>query len=89
MPSRTVEPLSHTVEERIRVIFVHLEALKHVAAMADEIDMPAPGFDTRQAFAAWVIRMADATGSQVALIEASLSVSCLNAEAPGRQISRK
>jgi hypothetical protein len=54
-----------------------------------EVDSPAPGFDTRQELAAWTIRMAEATGQQVALIEASICLSCLNAEAPGRQISRK
>ena len=90
MPTRKEEEApEHTVEERIRVIFVYLETLKQVATMVDESNMPAPGFDTRQEFAEWTIRMAEATAQQVALMEASICLSCLAAEAPGKPVSRK
>lgn len=82
MPARKVPELSHTVEERFRVTLVYLEALKHLATLVTEIDSPVPGFETRQEFAEWVISMAEATGRQVAIIEASLPVSCLNVDAP-------
>jgi hypothetical protein len=70
-----------TVEERLRVVLVYLDAIKNSALLVDE-PVHVPQSETTQAFATWIAHVATVTSAQVAVVRAVLPATCTGLDAP-------
>ncbi len=71
-----------SVEERLRVSLVFINALHHLALLADEQSAVAVPDFTPARFPQWVGEVATTLRGQLEATNAALSAECLDAEAP-------